>query len=64
MRFGIRDIADVDEIGFLRHAERLGYDSVRVTDTIFLSRERVTSSPRAVFLPPPKPSDGSSHEVE
>jgi hypothetical protein len=40
MRFGIRDIADVDEIRFFDHAERLGYVSVRVTDTTFLSRER------------------------
>ncbi len=40
MRFGIRDMVDVDEIRFLSHAERLGYDSLRGTDTISLSRER------------------------
>jgi hypothetical protein len=48
MRFGIRDMADVDEIRFFSHAERLGRCSVRVTDTTFLSRERHVV-PRAVF---------------
>jgi hypothetical protein len=33
MRFGIPDIADVYEIRFFSHAERLGYEWVRVTDT-------------------------------
>ena len=33
MRFGICVMADIDEIDFFPHAERLGYDSVWVTDS-------------------------------
>jgi alkanesulfonate monooxygenase SsuD/methylene tetrahydromethanopterin reductase-like flavin-dependent oxidoreductase (luciferase family) len=33
MRFGMCVMADVDEIGFFKHAEDLGYDSVWVTDS-------------------------------
>ena len=33
-------MADVDEIRYFGHAERPGYYSVWVTDTIFLSRAR------------------------
>src|SRR2546425_13074467 len=33
MRFSIRVMADIDEIGFFNHAEGLGYDSVWVTDS-------------------------------
>lgn len=29
MRFGIGFMANVDEIGFVNHAETLGYDSVQ-----------------------------------
>ena len=36
MRFGICVMANVDEIGFFTHAERLGYDSVWVTDSQML----------------------------
>jgi 5,10-methylenetetrahydromethanopterin reductase len=36
MRFGICVMANVDEIGFLPHAESLGYDSVWVTDSQML----------------------------
>ena len=33
MQFGICVMADVEEIDFFGHAERLGYDSVWVTDS-------------------------------
>ena len=33
MQFGICVMADVEEIGFFKHAESLGYDSVWVTDS-------------------------------
>jgi alkanesulfonate monooxygenase SsuD/methylene tetrahydromethanopterin reductase-like flavin-dependent oxidoreductase (luciferase family) len=36
MKFGICVMADVDEIDFFPHAERLGYDSVWVTDSQML----------------------------
>jgi hypothetical protein len=36
MRFGVRVMANIDEIGFFNHAEALGYDSVWVTDSQML----------------------------
>ena len=36
MKFGVCVMADVDEIGFFRHAEALGYDSVWVADSQML----------------------------
>ncbi|MEE8304451.1 MAG: LLM class flavin-dependent oxidoreductase, partial [Candidatus Tectomicrobia bacterium] len=36
MQFGICVMANIDEIGFFTHAERLGYDAVWVTDSQML----------------------------
>jgi len=62
MRFGIPDIADVDEIRFFGHAKKLGYASVRVTTRP--SCPRASRRPRGPLSDTPEPSDGSSHEVE
>jgi hypothetical protein len=48
MRFGIPDIANIDEIRFFGYAKRLGYDTVRVT-TRRSCPASVTSSARATF---------------
>jgi hypothetical protein len=54
MQFGICVMADVDEIGFFKHAESLGYDSVWVTDS-----QMIFSAAMLSWRSPPRPRSGS-----